>query len=383
VTDDVTDDDEVRPRRKKRPSKKKKRAASSVPYLTWIIAGAGSLLALFVIWSLAPVMGGGWLAKGMQVDPAARAKAADLKLAKQQENLLKQAIESFSKLWGPGKYVIVVFNDVPTGSHEIQRHLHRKVELASRFEAEQEEARAKRVTDANYRQARQVINAETEARGQEYLQERREGKVEIIPDQLGKMGAFEFQGEAPKLPPGHVTDGPYYSEKAVFLATPVLDLDAFIARLDLGDAQIDATNRTVTLRVSLSPELDADIEELDELFGHESVVIVDIAGLQGARNEKNKRLAVWASELILKGPVGESASWSAGKFFNVSLARGGKRSSVHMKWLAEGRYRMVAGPVKDIDQFAKQIKFGTVEMVDPISRIITVQAKPGDAPPSP
>jgi hypothetical protein len=352
-----------------------------------MIAGAGGLFVLFIVWSLAPVMGGGWLAKGTPLDPKVRAKAAAaLRDAKDQEALLKNLAESFSKMWGPGKYAKVIFTNVPDGSPEVQEYLRRKVERTAQFDFEQDVTRAKQVTKSSFDQARQAKEAEMEARNQKYLQEvqaSRGGRGAMTPFRPPGLETFEYRAGATTLPHPQTTAGLYYRGKAAFLATPVLDLNSFATRLKLGNAQIDAANRTVTVRVSLPPMLDADVDELNELFGHESVVIVDMTGLQGSKSDKNKEFAIWANELILGGQAAGTSSTSSENYFYSTLVRGDKTSSARMKWLAEGRYRLVAGPVKDMDEFAKQIKFGAIEKINPKSRIITVQAKPGSTSPTP
>ena len=221
-------DEEIRPRRKtkgKNKGKVKKRQSGSFP-LSWFIAGGAGCVVLFLVWSLLPIMGGGWLAKGTPLDPAVRAKAAEevqkaaeeLQKDKEREKSVQVVIDSFVRRQGRSSHVTVVFENVRSDSDDVYNYLYQKVLKASWFDFKQELKREQAELLANIRKPSPQMAA----------------------------------GPPKMFPPPHILLASRRNSRIKLVVFSVLDLNQFVSRLELGEnAKIDAGNRTVTLRLNL------------------------------------------------------------------------------------------------------------------------------------
>lgn len=388
------DDDDVPPRRQKRKSKGKSRKRSSDAFkqMRTIIAGAVGCLVIFLLWSLAPVLGGGWLAKGTPLDPVVRAKAAaDREVDQRGEKAFRHSIDSFVQRFGSGKHVTVTFSNVRDESKETVKYLRHRVRRAAAFDYQQELKRASEVTRANHQQARQVAEAKVAARQAEAAARAKDSPFGRGP--MPGFETFEYNMAGTNLPTTSVIDGSRRNGRVAFGALPVIDLSQFVTRLGFGSqASIDQANRTVTIRLDLpSPLPDPDVEEIELKYGKGTTLMISITGdVNQGGSAALEFLAKQVSRAAFpdtKGPTGsESGSTKNGdtyeQFYKHLVSRSGGECSTTVFWVSDIEYKAVVAPVTDIQQVADRIDFGKADQVDVTSRTFTVrvQLPPQSAP---
>lgn len=367
----MTDDADIRPRRKKRLAKRKKSVDPAALYFRWTIIGSVAGLALFVVWCIVPVAGGGWLIKGTALDPQVRAKvAAERARQKAEEEALQQQIASYANMAGKGQHVVVEFENISSPNDELTEYLRRRVLRTARIDFNVEMQRAGQVTHANRERARSVKEAELQAKEAEYARQQRPQFARPNNDRF-----FEYQVERNRLGEPFVKLMGTPKGRIVFVVLYLADIQRFASQLRFPDNKI--TDRTITIRAPLSsPPPDPDVEELEEEYGQGTCVTVHIAGLEptelGPLAEK-----IYAA-VIDVNILGRSATWGQ-DYYTITKTDGtvaSKRfSTVNVKFISKGTYRIYFAPISDLEQLVKTLPFETVEKVDPQARTIIIQAK--------
>ncbi len=373
------DEDDVPPRRQKRKPKGKsrKRSSDSFKQMKAIIAGAVGCFVIFLLWSLAPILGGGWLAKGTPLDPVVRAKAAaDREVDQRQEKAVRDSIESFVKKFGSGKHVTVTFSNVRDESQETITYLRRRVRRVAAFDYDQDLKRANAETQANHQRGQQAAKAELEAR-QAAAVERAKG-ARFLTQPIPFTQEFKYNIASTNLPATSVIDGSRRNGRVVFGAWPVIDLSQFVARLGFGSqASIDQVNRTVTIRLDLpSPLPDPDVEDLEVEFGKGTAVVIRITGtVNNQSSTAMEFIAKQVAQATLPGPMGSTSGEKTVNYYRHNVVRSGGECSATVFWISDTEYKAVVAPVTDIQQVADRIDFGKSEQIDVTSRTFTVRAQ--------
>jgi hypothetical protein len=164
-----------------------------------------------------------------------------------------------------------------------------------------------------------------------------------------------------RLPYPQIFPGARAKSSLSYYVVPVVDLDGFANRIGLGGAPIvDPETRTITLEAELpSPIPDPDIDELGLRYGPETVAKIRVNSAKGPADSVRYYLE-W--QTALAEPSG-------------MLAMTGT------KGLSPGNFELSVAPVSDLQAFASRIGYGTVAMIEPKSRTITIDANlPAELP---
>jgi hypothetical protein len=153
----------------------------------------------------------------------------------------------------------------------------------------------------------------------------------------------------PSIEAGAASGGTY-----TFYVSPVVDLNAFAKRFDVGQAtNVDNSGRKVTFQAVLpNPVPDFDVEELIVQHGAENVATLIVTNAAGDESAVGAYLGRQATQLDPK--------------INLFV--------VGPKPITRDSYEMTVAPVGDLQVFADRIRFGKVTALDPSKRALTVSA---------
>ncbi len=146
-----------------------------------------------------------------------------------------------------------------------------------------------------------------------------------------------------------------------YYVVPVVDPDGFASRIGLGGTPIvDSETRAITVEAELpSPIPDPDIDELGLQYGPETVAKIRVNSAKGPADNVRYYLE-W--QTALAEPSGMLAM-------------------IGTKGLGPGNFELSVAPVSDLQAFASRIGYGTVAMIEPKSRTITIDANlPAELP---
>ncbi|MCC7419353.1 MAG: hypothetical protein IT428_03635 [Planctomycetaceae bacterium] len=214
--------------------------------------------------------------------------------------------------------------------------------------------------DAAAKRAQAQNEANKQAAEQKAVQEHKQQWGDFGPGMIW----YRYQPVKCDLPYPTIKKGTRAEGTFVYYVAPVLNLDEFSRRFDIGRVtQIDQAGRSLQLQSLLpDPVPDIDLEELLINHGKDSVAKIVVTG---ATQEKER-----VSYFLEKQAVRLHPSTT------LELV-GPKMSKV-------GEFEMSVGPATDLNALANRIDFGKVTNVDPATRTITVQAAlPADLPPRP
>lgn len=380
--DEVVFEEYGRSSNRRTGKKSKRKQSSSAP---WIIAGvAGGVLGLVGLVAVGamlmkpsappttipgtqtpmPASAQTPLANGaVPAQPAANASqpvaaapqpAMPVRNAEYEKNLAKQTLERahqgiVNRFTSP-KSAIVVINGVNGIEADADHYLERKIFKAAYAEYEAGQQRAQQMTEANRKQAEERAVSEQQ-------------------NQFGGFGPrtvwYQYKYVQSDVPYPEVRGGAAGEGKFVYYVGPATDLNQLGSRIGVGQvASVDANTRTVTITAALPvPIPDIDVEELLIQYGREAVVTLDITGANGDRDRVTYFLETEVQKL------------------------GGDKTTltfVGPRAVEPGRYRFTVGPVKNIQELAALISFGSISDLDQAQQVITVAAKiPDDLPPRP
>ncbi len=338
---------------------------------TWqILVGLGTIFAVFVgvsIWFIV------YLKKSQ---PAIEAAAGDL-LADNKEaevvpdegvqgnnldayNLLlgKQAVDAaglmLQKRFGKDRIAKVVIENVGEKSPELHHYVERKLFKLAYPEYEAAAQNAAQATEANRQQAEQQARAQL----QEQKRHNPFGMHSVWQRYTYRLVKSDIP--YPEVRGGRIQDG-----QLVYFVGPVIDLNQFSARMNVGTVKsTDAGARTVTVESAIpSPVPDIDLEELYIQHGKESVVVLELKGAKGEQDRVTYFLETQLTKLsgndqrlVMVGP----------------------------KLLEPEHYLFYLAPIKDLDDFLTGIDFGNVTELDRDVRKAVVAANlPADLPKRP
>jgi hypothetical protein len=214
--------------------------------------------------------------------------------------------------------------------------------------------------DAAAKRAQAQNEANKQAAEQKAVQEHKQ--------QWGDFGSgmiwYRYQPVNCDLPYPTIKKGTRAEGTFVYYVAPVLNLDEFSRRFDIGRVtSIDQAGRALQLQSLLpDPVPDIDLEELLINHGKDNVAKIVVTG---ATQEK------------------ERVSW----FLEKQAARLHPSTTLELvgpKMTKVGEFEMFVGPASDLEALANRIDFGKAANVDPATRTITVQAAlPAELPPRP
>uniref|UniRef100_A0A7C2K0Z6 HEAT repeat domain-containing protein n=1 Tax=Schlesneria paludicola TaxID=360056 RepID=A0A7C2K0Z6_9PLAN len=262
----------------------------------------------------------------------------------------EKAHADLQKKFGQNRMAVVVVNGVPGPVDEADHYLERKLFKAAWTDYEAGQQRARQETEANKKAAEEKAMAEHE---------------QTWGNGFGPMTVwYRYKPGRSDVPYPEVRGGVATAGQHVYYVGPVVDLAAFAGRIKVG--QISATDsgaRTITIQSFIPvPIPDIDEEELLVQHGREGVLTVEIDGADGEPDRVTYYLENQIREM--EGGTG--------------LTLVGPRLK------APGRYRLVVGPIKDVNEFAARIGFGSIADLDPSARVLKLAAKlPADLPPRP
>jgi hypothetical protein len=362
------DDDDDRPRRKPR-RKGQSKSQEGNPLLLVGLIGGGLFLVVAVIGVMStfrtrpippppgadPIVAVAGTTPGVpatvQLTPeqnAANAAAYEARMDRgRMQNAETQRAEMAKKV-GADKVVTVIITGVPGDPAAAHKYLNRKLFRAAYHDYKEAASRAQAQTEQNKEQAKQQALAQAQQ-----------------PGGFGPMFVhFRYQQVDSDLPYPQIISGSKANGTFIYHASPVLGLEPFAARFDIGEKRmIDHGSRTVTIEAQLpNPVPDPDVEELYLQYGRDAVARIHVKGATGDQDRVTYYLETQTTQL---DPA-------------TNLAVAG------LKMTAPGEYDLFVAPVSDLAVFAARIGYGTVAETDPAIRVITVDAKlPDDLPARP
>jgi hypothetical protein len=166
---------------------------------------------------------------------------------------------------------------------------------------------------------------------------------------------FQYKVVESDLPYPAIEAGAAGGGTYTFYASPVLDLNAFAKRYDVGRAtNVDAANRKVTIQAVLpTPIPDFDVEEMIIQHGADNV-----------------------ATLIVKNAVGDERA--VGTYLGRQAAQLDPKINLYVvgpKPISRDSYEMTVAPVGDLQVFSDRIRFGQVTALDPTNRTVTLSAE--------
>lgn len=214
--------------------------------------------------------------------------------------------------------------------------------------------------DAAAKRAQAQNEANKQAAEQRAVQEHKQQWGDFGPSTIW----YRYQPVKCDLPYPTIKKGTRAEGTFVYYVAPVLNLDEFSRRFDIGRVTgIDQAGRALQLQSLLpDPVPDIDLEELLINHGKDNVAKIVVTG---ATQEK------------------ERVAW----FLEKQAARLHPSTTLELvgpKMTKVGEFEMFVGPATDLEALANRIDFGKGANVDPATRTITVQAAlPADLPPRP
>lgn len=363
------DDDDDRPRRKPR-RKGQAKSQEGNPLLLVGLIGGGLIVAVVVVIGVMSAFRTRPIPPPPGTDPtiaiagttpgvpatvqptaeqnAANAAAYEARMERgRMQNAETQRAEMAQKV-GADKVVTVIVKGVPGDPVAADKYLNRKLFRAVYHDYKEAASRAQAQTEQNKEQAKQQALAQAQQ-----------------PGGFGPMFVhFRYQQVDSDLPYPRIIAGSKANGTFIYHASPVLGLEPFAARFDIGEKRtIDHGSRTVTIEAQLpNPVPDPDVEELYLQYGRDAVARIHIKGATGELDRVTYYLETETTKL---DPA-------------TNLAVAG------LKMTAPGEYDLFVAPVSDLAVFAARINYGTVAETDPAIRVITVDAKlPEDLPARP
>lgn len=262
----------------------------------------------------------------------------------------EKALADLKKKFGQNQMAIVVVNAVPGPAAEADHYLERKIFKAAWADYEAGQQRARQQTEANKQAAEQKALAEHEQKWG---------------GGFGPMTVwYRYKPAQSDVPYPEVRGGAWSAGQHVYYVGPVQDLNAFAARIKVGQITgTDAGSRTLTIQSFIpTPIPDIDEEELLIQHGKEGVLTVEVEGAEGEAD----RVTYYMEKQI--------QDMEGGKGLTIvgPRAQGG------------GKYRLVVAPIKSVEEFAAKVSFGSIAALDPSARVLKLAAKlPADLPARP
>ncbi|HEX6985420.1 MAG TPA: HEAT repeat domain-containing protein [Planctomycetaceae bacterium] len=202
------------------------------------------------------------------------------------------------------------------------------------------------------KQAQQQTEANRKAAAQAALDEHKK----TWGDGFGPtMVWYQYKPVESSLSYPSIESGPAGDGTFTFFASPVLDLNAFAKRYDVGQVtNIDAANRRIEIRSLLpDPVPDFDVEQLMVQHGANGVATLTVTNAAGDPQAVGTYLNRQASQL---DPA-------------INLYVVGPRL------VGRDTYELTIAPVGDLNAFSDRIRFGRVTTLDPAKRALTVSAE--------
>ncbi len=369
------DDDDDRPRPKKRSGRKNTaKSQDSGPLLIIGLAGGGICVAALLVFLLVPRSssslpappGPGMTTPTMSgpavagttpgvpatVQPTAAQNAAnqaayEARLAQERMKSAENQKADLQRQYGMDKVVTVIINGVPGDPVAADKYLNRKLFRASYHDYSEASKRAQDQTNQNKEQVKQ--QAIVQGHGS---------------TGFGPMFVhYRYQEVKSDLPYPRIIAGTKANGKFIYHAAPVLALDQFATRFDVGaNRTIDHGSRTVTIEAQLpNPVPDPDVEEMYLQYGREGVAKIRVNSAKGEADRVTYYLETQTGKLDPK----------------INLAVAGVKAIG-----TAGDYELFVAPVSDLDAFATRIEYGTIGGTDAANREIIVNAKLPDELPA-
>jgi len=248
---------------------------------------------------------------------------------------LERAYNSAKEKFGQQRIAIVIIDGVPGPEAEADHYLERKLFKAAYAEYEEGAKNAQAQTEANRKAAEEQAIAQN-------------------PHGFGVVW-YRYKAVRSDVPYPQVSGGPYGAGRHVYYVGPVTDLNAFTSRTKVGNVvSTDPNSRTVTIQSFIpSPIPDIDEEELYIQHGRENVLTVEVTGAAGDPDRVPYYIETQLKEM---------------KDGNTLIVVGPRAKG-------EGQYRVFVAPVKNVEEFAAGITFGSIADLDVQNRRLTIAAK--------
>jgi len=287
--------------------------------------------------------------------PAPVAPAAPKSNADYEKNLARQTLERahqgiVNRFTAP-KTAIVIINGVEGIEADADHYLERKLFKAAYSEYEAGQKNAQQQTDSNRKQAEaQAVADDQSSAGMRF------GPQTVW---------YRYKQVQSDVPYPDVKGGASGKNQFVYYVGPATDLNQLATRIGVGSvASVDNGSRTLTINAALPvPIPDIDVEEMIIQHGREAVVTLDVTNATG---EPDRVMYFLESEAAKLG--GEDTPLTV----------------VGPKLIEAGKLRLTVGPVKDVNDFAARISFGSIADLNPQTMSVTVEAKlPAELPTRP
>ena len=254
---------------------------------------------------------------------------------------LQEHQSDFFTSHGKDKSVEVVVTGVSGDPAAASTYLRKKLFKAAYEDYANASSKAKQQTQANQKAAAEAaVTEHTKTWGEGFGPSWVHYQFKVVESDLSY----------PSIEAGASGGGTY-----TFYASPVLDLNAFAKRFDVGQAtSVDSANRKVTIQAQLpTPIPDFDVEELIIQHGADNVATLVVTNAAGDERAVGAYLGRQATQLDPK--------------INLYV--------VGPKPISRDSYEMTVAPVGDLQVFSDRIRFGRITALDPTRRSVTVAAE--------
>jgi hypothetical protein len=342
-----------------RPVRRKVRAKAAAELNPWFVIGGA--LGLLVVAAIGVVIalpmlrqGGGGGAATADLTPeqqAANQEAYEQQLERARANRGEQGRQQLADEYGADQVVAVTFKGVAGDRLAAEKYLQHRLFWAAHYDYDQAAKRAAAATEQNRK------NAE-------------EAAVQQSEQQFGGFGPrivrYQYEEVKSDVRYPKVVAGPQSGTTYTFYAAPVLDVQAFVNRLNMGSAdKVDAGRRTVDLSPRLPvPIPDPHVEDMVIAHGAGSVVKIHLRNAQGEIDRVLYHLEDKIESLKSSG-----------------LPKAASLQTTGLKSLGNGEYELYVAPVESLPQFSELLNLGKVEVVNEQYTTLRIQAElPSDLP---
>jgi len=352
-----------------RGASRRKKSKRGNPALAWIIGTAVALVGVMVVVGIAmtgrpnptipgtqvamPVVmtngpsttaSGGSGPQPPMVSPQPVTPVAPVSNPEYEKNVMRQTLERAQKSvverFTPSKMAIVMIDGVGGNETDADHYLERKIFKAVYADYESGQKNAQQMTDSNRKQAEETAMAEQQ-------------------NQFGGFGPrtvwYRYKPVLSDVPYPEVKGGSAGGGKFVYYVGPVIDVNQLGERIGIGQvASVDSGSRTVSITAALPvPIPDIDVEEMIIQHGREAVLTLDVTNAVGDLDRVSYFLETEVQKIGITSPL----------------------TVVGPHLVGPGRYRLTVGPVKDVNNFAAKITFGSIAKLDPSTLTVEIAAQ--------
>jgi len=285
---------------------------------------------------------------GVAADNANQNEAYQNRLDESRAQRLHEHQAGFFTKHGKDKSVEVVVTGVNGDPAAASTYLRKKLFKAAYEDYANASSKANEQTQSNQKAAAEAAVAEHK---------------KTWGDGIGPMWVhYRYKVVQSDLPYPSIEAGASGGGTYTFYASPVLDLNAFAKRYDVGQVtNVDSANRKVAIQAVLpTPIPDFDIEEMVIQHGADNVATLIVTNAAGDERAVGAFLGRQAAQLDPK--------------INLYV--------VGPKPISRDSYEMTVAPVGDLQVFSDRIRFGRVTALDPTKRAVTIVAELPDPLPT-